>query len=43
MGVFLLDDKNEQIYSQYTLRIDNVYKSKGIVYLDTKDGLYMIK
>ena len=43
MGVFLLDDKNEQIYSQYTLQIDNVYKSKGIVYLETKDGLYMIK
>lgn len=38
-----MDDKNEQIYSQYALNINNVSKSKGIVYLDTKDGYYMIK
>ena len=38
-----MDDKNEQIYTQYSLKIDNVYKKKGIVYLQTKDGLYMIK
>ena len=38
-----MDDKNEQIYSQYKLDIDNVYKNKGIVYLETKEGLYTVK
>ncbi|MBE5935852.1 MAG: CotS family spore coat protein [Lachnospiraceae bacterium] len=38
-----MDDKNEQIYSQYSIQIDNIYKNKGIVYLETKDGLYIIK
>lgn len=41
-GVFM-DDKNEQIYMQYDLDICNVYKNKGIVYLETKDELYAVK
>lgn len=38
-----MDDKNEQIYSQYRLDINNVYKKRGFIYLETKDGLYMVK
>lgn len=38
-----MDDKNEQVYMQYDLEICNVYKNKGVVYLETKDELYAIR
>lgn len=38
-----MDDKNEQVYSQYQLDINNVYKKRGFIYLDTKDSLYVVK
>ena len=38
-----MDDKNEQIYGQYQLKIDSVHKNKGIVYLETDSGRYIIK
>lgn len=43
MGVFFMDDKNEQIYSQYQLDILSTYKVRGITYLETQQGLYIIK
>ena len=43
MGVFFMDDKNEQIYSQYQLDISSIYKVRGLIYLETQQGLYIIK
>ena len=38
-----MDDKNEQIYSQYQLEILSIYKVRGLIYLETQQGLYIIK
>ena len=38
MGVFFMDDKNEQIYSQYQLEILSIYKVRGLIYLETQQG-----
>ena len=38
-----MDDKNEQIYSQYQLDISSIYKVRGLIYLETLQGLYIIK
>ena len=38
-----MDDKNKQIYEQYELEVDNVYKKRGFIYLESKDILYVVK
>lgn len=38
-----MDDKNKQIYDQYDLDRDNVYKKRGFIYIESKNVLYVIK
>ena len=38
-----MDEKNEQIYKQYQLDVKNVSKIRGLVYIETEEGLYIIK
>lgn len=38
-----MDDKNEQIYKQYQLDVKNVLKIRGLIYIETEEGLYIIK
>lgn len=38
-----MDDKNKQIYEQYELDVDNIYKKRGFIYLESKNILYVIK
>ena len=38
-----MDEKNEQIYKQYQLDVKNVSKIRGLIYIETEEGLYIIK
>lgn len=38
-----MEDKFEQVYSQYNIDIKNVYRVRGTVYLETVNGLYIIR
>lgn len=43
MGVGEMEDKNEQVYSQYEINILSTYRVKGTTYLECDDGLRIIK